>query len=194
MALETRSGKTAAEAAAKAAERRHGRGFHSPSVTARRRLGEVAAGHGFAEPQVLLRWAEVVGAHLAGLCEPVKVTYPRGQGLGAALVVRAPGARAPEVEHLGPRIVERVNQFYGYRAITRIKVVQTTGPAPNFGSGLAEGQSPFLGTDAPNEPTPEAAAEAAELARAVRDEGLRAALTRMGAHVLSRRAAEPTDR
>ena len=62
MALEPRSGKAEGKAGGEVkAERRHGRGFHSPSVTARKRLGEVAAGHGFAEPQVLLRWPEVVG-------------------------------------------------------------------------------------------------------------------------------------
>ena len=47
--------------------------------------------------------------------------------LGATLVVRVEGARATEVEHLGPRIIERVNQFYGYRAIDRLKVTQVTG-------------------------------------------------------------------
>jgi hypothetical protein len=166
------------------AQPRRGRGFASAAETARKRLGEAASRHGFAEPQVLLRWAEVVGERLAGLCAPVKVTYPRGQGLGATLVVRAPGARAPEVEHLGPRIVERVNQFYGYRAVARIKVVQTTGPAPGF----AETPSPFADPSAPAEPAPEAEARAAGLTRGIRDDALRAALTRMGAHVLSRGA------
>ena len=77
---------------------------------------------------MLLRWAEIVGEGLKDLCAPVKVTYPRDQGLAATLVVRTTGARAPEVAHLEPRIVERVNQFYGYRAIGRIKLTQTTAP------------------------------------------------------------------
>ncbi|HSF94041.1 MAG TPA: DciA family protein [Thermohalobaculum sp.] len=170
---------------------RRGRGFASASVTARKRLSEAASGHGFAEPEVLLRWAEVVGETFADLCAPVKVTYPRGQGLGATLVVRAPGARAPEIEHLGPRIVERVNRFYGYRAVARIKVVQTPQPAP----GLAEGPSPFegLADPAPAPPEPAAVARAADLARDIQSDALRAALTRMGAHVLSRKAAPAKD-
>lgn len=170
------------------AERR-GKGFRSPAETARRRLREAAAGHGFAEPDVLLRWAEVVGERLAAVCTPVKVTYSRSQDLGATLLVRAEGARAIEVEHLGPRILERVNQFYGYRAIRRLKVTQITGRP-----GFADPPPPaFTRSDAaPREPTPSHEAEAAGLTRGIENEALRAALTRMAAHILSRAAPRPT--
>jgi hypothetical protein len=158
------------------------RGFRSAGETARRRLGEAAAGHGFAEPEVLIRWPEVVGERLSGLCVPVKVSYPRGGGLGATLLVRVEGARATEVEHLGPRIVERVNQFYGYRAIARLKVTQTTG------GGFTEEPARFVGLqqDIPIEPSAPAKARAAELTQGIENESLRVALTRMGSHVFAR--------
>ncbi len=158
-----------------------GRGFRSAGETARKRLGEAAAGHGFAEPEVLVRWSEVVGERLSGLCLPVKVSYSGAHRLGATLVVRVEGARATEVEHLGPRIIERVNQFYGYRAIDRLKVTQTSG-------GFAEAQAGYAGRPpaAPAAPSPAAEARAAELTRGIESEALRAALTRMGAHLLSR--------
>ncbi len=167
---------------------RRGRGFRSAGETARKRLGEAAAGHGFAEPEVLMRWPEVVGERLSGLCVPVKVSYPRAGRLGATLVVRVEGARATEVEHLGPRIIERVNQFYGYRAIDRLKVTQITASG-----GFAEGQASFAGRPraavsepSPPEPSPAAQARAAEMTRGIENETLRAALTQMGAHVLAR--------
>ncbi len=162
-----------------------GRGFRSAGETARRRLGEAAAGHGFAEPEVLMRWSEVVGELLSGLCTPVRVSYSRAHRLGATLVVRVEGARATEVEHLGPRIIERVNQFYGYRAIDRLKVTQTTGGAS---AGFAEAPAGYKGRPqaAAAEPDPAAQARAAEMALGIENEALRAALTRMGAHVLAR--------
>jgi hypothetical protein len=162
---------------------RRGRGFRSAGETARRRAGEAAAGFGFAEPEVLMRWSEVVGERLAGLCVPLRVSYPRETGLGATLVVRAEGARAPEVEHLGPRIVERVNQFYGYRAISRLKVTQTTALG-----GFAEERAAFAAPERPSRSEPDAAAtaRAAEMTSAIDNQGLRDALTRMGAHVLAR--------
>ena len=161
---------------------RRGR-FTSAAETLRRTLRESAARRGFAEPKVLTHWPEIVGARLAGLATPVRVTYPRGSGLGATLVVHAEGARAPEVEHLGPQIVERVNRFYGYRAISRVRVVQTA-PTP---AGFAEAAPGWKGPEEPPEPGPEERAEAARLAAAIRDEELRLALTRVGAHILARR-------
>lgn len=168
---------------------RRARGFVSPAVTARKRLREAAAGHGFAEPEVLLRWSEIVGDRLAAVCAPVKVSYSRAQDLGATLVVRAEGPRAIEVEHLSPRILERVNQFYGYRAVHRLKVTQATG-SPGFAEPSAEPfAGPVAGLDAaPREPAPAAEARAAELTRGIANPELRAALTRMGAHILSRGA------
>jgi hypothetical protein len=182
MTLGPTDGKTGSRTRATA---RRGRGFRSAGETARKRLGEAASGHGFAEPEVLLRWAEVVGEQLSGLCTPVKVSYSRAHRLGATLVVRAAGARATEVEHLGPRIIERVNQFYGYGAISELKVTQTTGDASG---GFAEAPAGYKGRPraVPEEPGPEEIARAAEMTRGIRSEALRAALTRMGAHVLSR--------
>jgi hypothetical protein len=186
MTLGSAGGKTGSKTGSTTrATKWRGRGFRSAGETARRRLSEAAAGHGFAEPEVLLRWPEVVGERLSGLCVPVKVSYSRAGRLGAILVVRVEGARATEVEHLGPRIIERVNQFYGYRAIDRLKVTQTTGGASG---GFAEEPAGYQGRPqaAPAEPSPAAEARAAEMTRGIENEALRAALTRMGAHVLSR--------
>lgn len=194
MALPKRADKRAGKAAGQgtdrpAAGKRQARGFLAASHCARRAVGEAAAGRGFAEPQVLTRWAEIVGGHLAGLCRPVKVSFARDRSFGATLLIHAEGARAPEVEHLVPRILERLNQFYGYRAISRVKLTQAA-PAPGFaepGPGFARPP----GAD----PLPSAADErrAADLATGIEDESLRAALTRMGAHVLARgRRSAPT--
>lgn len=170
--------------------KKRGGGFRHPSETARAHLGNAAAAHGFAEPEVLLRWSEIVGESLADLCAPVKVTYPRDHGLAATLVVRTDGARAPEVAHLEPRIIERVNQFYGYRAIGRLKLTQVPAKVAaqtQDTAGFSEPAATF--TDAPDPaisvPGPEAEAAARRLTDGIRNPDLRAALTRMGAHVLA---------
>lgn len=161
--------------------RRRSRSFVAVAACARPTLAEAAAGRGFAQPEVLTRWAEIVGDHLAGLCLPVKVTYACERSFGATLIVRVEGARAPEVELLAPRILERINQFYGYRAIARVRLTQT-GPAASFAA-------PRAACAPAAAPGPAEAQEAAELARGIEDACLRAALTRLGAHVLARRRA-----
>ena len=166
----------------KSERRRRGGGFRRAGATARKTVDRIAGKYGFAEADVLLNWPAIAGEALASVCQPVKVTYSRERTLGATLVVLTNSARAPEVEMKGPAIVERVNQYYGYRAIRRLKVTQSTGLS--LGPGLAESQAAFAGPDAA--PTAAEAARGADLAQGIRSPGLREQIARMGANVLAR--------
>ena len=164
--------------------RRRGRGFQSAGATVRGAVDQMAGRQGFAESEVLLRWPEIAGEALAKVCRPVKVHYGASRNLGATLIVQTDSGRAPEVEHQGPVLVDRVNQFYGYRAISRLKVTQSTGlgRAPGF----AEGQAAFTGQPVQQtEPTARDQKTAAAMAEQIENPGLREALSRMGAHVLA---------
>ena len=161
---------------------RRRKGFEHAAATARGAVDRIAGKQGFAEANVLLNWPAIAGAELAATCQPVRVTYGAQRTLGATLIVQASSARAPEIEMKGPIIVERVNQYYGYRAISRLKVTQSTGFSPT--PGFSEVQAAFTGPD--GTPTPAEEARAAEMAADIQSPGLRAALGRMGANVLAR--------
>ena len=121
-------------------------------------LRQSMAKRGFGESRVLTHWAEIVGADIARIAEPLKLNYPK-DGFGADLVVLCVGANAPLVQMQIPDIIERVNSCYGYRAITRVKVTQTRGkhgevsvahaamsqsaPRGLVPSGFAEEATPF---------------------------------------------------
>ncbi len=170
-----------------------GRRFHRPSHAVRSRLKGIAASKGFAEPDVLLRWPEAVGPALSQICRPVKVSY--GGSMGATLIVFADGARATEVEHRAPQIVDRINSFYGYRAISRLKITQATGRR-GVARGFAEEAQEFAGApkpDRPDSPPGAALRQAAGMTHQIRDPDLRDALTKMGAWVLSRPVTEKFD-
>ena len=149
---------------------------------------------GFAELRVLTDWAEIAGPALAEVCKPLRVSYSNGFGATLHLWV-APG-RGPELQMQSPRIVERVNAFYGYRAVSRIRVSQT---APGRGGFSAPSQG-FDRSAAPGRPNsvqdipPDIAARADDLARGVAEEELRDALARLGRNVIGRaRAAAKKD-
>ncbi|MEM9055628.1 MAG: DUF721 domain-containing protein [Pseudomonadota bacterium] len=173
--------------------RKRGRGFQSAGATVRPAVDQMAGRKGFAETEVLLRWPEIAGAALAKVCRPVKVQYGASRAIGATLIVQTDSGRAPEVEHQGPALVDRVNQFYGYRAISRLKVTQSTGlgMASARPMGFAEAQAPFDGPSA--DPTPEEEKRAAEMAQDIETPGLKDALSRMGAHVLAQSRTKPAD-
>ncbi len=135
---------------------------------------------GFSQAMLLTNWAEVVGAEIAAITQPSKVRFAKG-GLGATLVVLTNGARAPEVSMQLETIRTRVNACYGYNAISRVLVTQTDAAL----AGFAERATAF---DTPDAPLPDNAAEVFNL-EDVKDEGLRAALDRIGNHVLSKSKA-----
>ncbi len=169
---------------------KRGGGFKRAATTARKAIDQVAGKHGFAEADVLLNWPDIAGQALARVCQPVRVHYGKERALGAVLIVQTNSARAPEVEHKGPLIVEKVNRYYGYRAVRRLKVTQSTGLGFRTRSapGFAEAQAPFDARPQPPaapEPTAEEAAEAAAMTAGIQSPGLRAALTLMGANVLA---------
>ena len=134
-------------------------------------------GRGFAQSKLLTHWAEVAGQDLAAICRPVKVGYPRHGGIGAVLTLLTTGANAPMLQMRLPDLRERVNACYGYAAIARIDITQT---AP---TGFGEESVP---AKASPPPAPAAERAARSRAAAVGDPGLRAALERLGANIISR--------
>ena len=90
------------------------------------------ARHGFAQGEVVSHWAAIVGDELAAISAPERIRWPRAAGAdqaksGGTLVVRASPGRAIDIEYEAPRLIARVNAFFGHGAIARVKVVQAPG-------------------------------------------------------------------
>ncbi|MEZ5923765.1 MAG: DciA family protein [Hyphomicrobiaceae bacterium] len=87
--------------------------------------------HGFPAGRLALDWTAIVGAELARFTRPEKIKWPRpieddeeSASAGATLVLRVEGARALDVQYRAGQIMERINGFLGYRAITELRIVQ----------------------------------------------------------------------
>lgn len=166
------------------APRKHSttKGFARASALVEGRVRSASESRGFAESRLLTRWTEIAGPDVAAISRPVEVSYSKG-GMGATLILLTTGAQAPMLEMQLPKLMEKVNACYGYRAIARIRLTQT---AP---TGFSEGRASFDHGPQPkiqNEPGPEAQSLAKRQAAEVGDPGLRDALSRLGANVLSR--------
>lgn len=155
------------------------RGFVQTASLLTRRISGAGEKRGFAETRLLTRWAEIVGAEIAAIVKPVKVSYR--DGFGATLTVLCPGPRAPEIEMQLPMLRDRVNACYGYNAISRIRLTQTAA------TGFAEARTPF-DPKPPAAPDPEALGTLKTQLQDVTDTGLRAALAALGEKVLTRAA------
>ena len=94
------------------------------------RIAKPALGkRGFAGGEILARWSAIVGDDLATFAVPLEVKFPRGKNAGATLVLRISSGAAATMLHLKtPLILERVNAFFGYKAIDKVQAAQ--GPLP----------------------------------------------------------------
>ncbi|NVK35097.1 MAG: DUF721 domain-containing protein [Rhodobacteraceae bacterium] len=86
---------------------------------------------GFASFDLLAAWPDIVGERYAERVQPERILWPRrpsddpeGGIDPATLVVHTDGATAMILSHEMPQVIERLNTFFGWAAIGRIKILQ----------------------------------------------------------------------
>ena len=79
---------------------------------------------GFVQSSVVTRWPEIIGAAQARNCAPESIRFPIGEkSEGTLHLVVSPG-HAPIIQHVIPEIIDRVNRFFGYRAVAQVRMRQ----------------------------------------------------------------------
>jgi hypothetical protein len=142
------------------------------------------ARYGFAYGELLARWPEIVGEGLSGMCEPERIRWPRGAGdaaqrQGGTLIIRAAAGCGLDLQHQVHRIIEKANQFYGYGAVTSVKIVQSHEMNPKYLKNKENGLSS------------DAAIKLRARLQTIADEKLRDALSRLGNGALAKRQSSP---
>lgn len=93
---------------------------------------------GFASATLVTDWETIVGRDIAAKCRPLKLTWPRVQSAtgvvsamaadgsntrpGGRLTLLAEPAFAVEIPYLAAKIKDRINSYYGYRAVEQVRV------------------------------------------------------------------------
>jgi hypothetical protein len=136
-------------------------------------LADVFARQGFTSCEIVTHWDEIVGTEVAALAEPIRMQWIRSrdpdESPPATLVLRVEGPGALEIQHMAGEIVDRVNRYLGWQAVDK----------------LALRQAPLTRRRKQPRPRIDAAAAAAIAAQmtGIADDGLRAALGRLGAAI-----------
>jgi hypothetical protein len=86
-------------------------------------LDPAARRRGLAETRLLTDWPLVLGPELGARCQPVRLSRT-GDGSGGVLTVHVSGASALELQHSAPQVIERINDFFGYPAVARLRLIQ----------------------------------------------------------------------
>jgi len=128
-------------------------------------------------------WDEIAGEEFADCTRPEKIAWQRrasesgqdGGYLPGVLTIACEGARALFLTHAQGELIQRINGFFGFPAINQIRIVQKPVSAPrkpNF---------------KPRPLTGEPARRLDAMIGDIESEALKAALTRLGTAVMSRR-------
>ena len=85
---------------------------------------------GFVQSAIVSRWGEIVGQRYAEVSAPESIRFPQGKKSDGTLTLAVTGPHAPMMQHVAPAIMERVNQFFGYTAVSKVVIRQGSIAAP----------------------------------------------------------------
>ncbi|ARJ66845.1 hypothetical protein WV31_14770 [Magnetospirillum sp. ME-1] len=143
-------------------------GLVSIAVPSDRVTRPVFGRHGFAGGTLVVDWPAIVGSAVASHTLPLGIKFPPKERTEGTLTVKVDsGAFALEMQHLEPLILERINGYFGWKAVARLKLRQ--GPLPDVA------RPPPARPAAPSAPPP-----ALERLAQVEDPELREVLERLG--------------
>ena len=132
---------------------------------------------GFAQIELVTRWPEIAGASLAEHCFPYRLSA--GGASGSTLTLMADDRAALELQHQTPKLIDKINAYFGKGVVGKIKVVSGEIPRPHA-------PPPRLRALTASE---EAALQ--RQASGVEDPDLRAALVRLGRNALAESGRAP---
>lgn len=152
-------------------------GMVSIAVPADRVTKPVFGRHGFASGALVVDWPAIVGSAVAAHTLPLRIRFsPKDRSDGTLEIKVASSAFSTEIQHLEPLILERINGYFGWNAVARLRLKH--GPLP-----VKRAIRP-----PPPEPAPEVSARLEQVLEQVEDPTLREALARLGKFVAARKA------
>lgn len=134
--------------------------------------------NGFIQARILLEWDHIV-PQFSHLCIPVRIKFPWPHRHNGCLIVRATGSMAVQMVYYEPVILDKINQYFGYQAVSSLKFDQ--GP-------LSLKTSPKKAVQKPLPDEVQSFLEAQ--VQPIEDDRLRAALLSLGMGISQAKASE----
>ena len=78
----------------------------------------------FVEITLIKQWKEIMGQDIAKYCWPIKIVFSDIKNLNGIIFLKTKRGRSMEIEFKNDEIIEKLNQYFGYKAINKISVVQ----------------------------------------------------------------------
>lgn len=101
-------------------------GLTSIAKTVNPLLQQLLGDNGMILLELLEAWNQIIGEETASYCLPQKISFNKNERSGGCLHLSVlAGAFAMEIQQRQQQIIEKVNSFFGYPAISKLKICQT---------------------------------------------------------------------
>ena len=131
---------------------------------------------GFGNTEIINNWVNIVGDKLAQNITPQKISYNRNSNVDGVLLLRVNSSSvALEIQYIEKQIVNKINTYFGFSAIGRIKIIQ--GPIPTPEKKIVDKIKTVANTDK---------IELERKLNSVKDPDLRVALAALGTAIIKK--------
>ena len=131
---------------------------------------------GFGNSEIINNWVNIVGDKLAQNITPQKISYNRNSNVDGVLLLRVNSSSvALEIQYIEKQIVNKINTYFGFSAIGRIKIIQ--GPIPTPEKKIVDKIKTVANTDK---------IELERKLNSVKDPDLRVALAALGTAIIKK--------
>ena len=87
-------------------------------------VNPIAKKRGIIHGKIILEWEKIVGPQYAAFCAPLKIAFRQGYRTYGTLHVKVNPSHALLLTHSKDLVVEKVNTFFGYPAVSALKIMQ----------------------------------------------------------------------
>lgn len=88
-------------------------------------LKKLLGPNGFANIDIVKNWKSIAGEELGAHTLPQKIEFTKDKRTdGTLYLMTSSGAYALEIQHKANIIIEKINTYFGYRAVQKIKIIQ----------------------------------------------------------------------
>ncbi len=79
---------------------------------------------GFIQAEILLEWDKIVGQEMSQKCTPEKLVFSKGKKTEGILYLNVHISSGLLIEYGSPLIIDKINSYFGYQAVNRLKIKQ----------------------------------------------------------------------
>ncbi len=81
--------------------------------------------NGFQAMDIISKWDKIMPAKYSNLTKISRISFPPKQTINGKITIKADSAIAHEIAYIIPQILENINRFFHYDAISKVQIIQS---------------------------------------------------------------------